>query len=805
MRILAEDLWFAARALWRRPLFAGLVVATLALGIGGNVAVFSVVDGVLLRPLPYPDPERLAIVWENDRLRGTEEEAVSAPDYQDFTEMNRSFAGLAARNRLDRTLGALAEPVRVSSARVTSGYFGLLGVRPLLGRVFLPEEEKPGNDKQVVLTEGLWRAHFGADPRVVGTQVLLDGESRTIVGVVPNEARMPGLRDEIFEPLAFGPVDRFRGRHTLRVVARLKPEATLRSAQADMSSVMKRLEELHPDDNLGRGALVRSLQDEAVGESRPALLLLFGAVALLLLMACASVANLILTRGLGRERELAIRTSLGAGPLRLFRQLLTESLLLAALGGALGALLAVWLVQLVRAFGPELPRLEQAAVDGRALGFALVAALASALVFGIVPALRAARRRPQAGLAEGGRTSGTASSLRARRALAAFELVAAVVLVAGAGLLVRSFWKLQQVDPGFDPRGVLLARVSLSGPGYSFPQGWPVHDWPAESAFVETLAAKLAASPGVRSVAFAHQGPTDAGWTTRMTIDGRPAPPPGEQDEASFRPVSAGYFETLGIPLAKGREFGRFDASGRPLVAVVNEAFAARHLPGEDPLGQRVVVFGAPREIVGVVPNERFSGLEAGPATAVYLPLAQNPQPALVVIARSASRPLDLVPALRDAVHAVDPTLALFEVASAESALASSMEERRFTLVLLGGFAAVALALAALGIYGVVSFAVSERTREMGLRMALGAEPRHVFRMVVRQGLGLSLGAIVAGTLVALALGRVLERLLFGVDARDPLTFAAVAAILLAAAFVASAVPARRATRVDPTTALRAE
>ncbi|HEY8231559.1 MAG TPA: ABC transporter permease [Vicinamibacteria bacterium] len=805
MRILLNDMWFAARALRRRPLFASLVIATLALGIGGNVAVFSVVDSVLLRPLPYPDPERLVIVWENDRLRGTDEEAVSAPDFRDFTEMNRSFAALAARARLDRTLGALAEPVRVSSARVSAGYFSLLGVRPILGRVFLAEEQEPGKDGVVVLTEGLWRARFGADPRVIGERVILDGEPRSVVGVVPAAARMPGLRDELFEPLAFGTNDQFRGRHNLRVVARLEPEATVRSAQADMSGVMKRLEELYPDDNLGRGALVRSLQDEVVGDSRPALLLLFGAVGLLLLMACASVANLILTRGLGRERELAIRTSLGAGPLRLFRQLLTESVLLAALGGAAGALLATWLVRLVRALGPELPRLDQASVDGRALGFALAASLASALVFGSLPALRAARRRPQAGLSEGGRSSGSARSQGTRKALAAFELVAAVVLVAGAGLLVRSFWKLQQVDPGFDPRGLLLARVSLSGPGYVFPKGWPVHDWPAESAFTEALTARLRANPGVQAVAFAHQGPTDPGWTTGVTIDGRPAPAPGEQDEASFRPVSAGYFQALGIPLAKGREFSRFDSAGRPLVAVVNEAFAARHFPGAEPLGQRIVVARAPREIVGVVPNERFSGLEAGPATAMYLPLAQNPQPALVVIARGAGSPLDLVPALRDAVRGIDPTLALFEVEAAEAALATSMEARRFTLLLLGTFAAVALALAAVGIYGVVSFAVTDRTREMGLRMALGAEPRHVFRMVVRQGLGLSLAAIAAGTVLALFLGRVMERLLFGVEARDPVTFAVVPAILLVAAFLASAVPARRATRVDPTTALRAE
>ena len=802
MRVLFEDLRFAAAALARRPLFAGAVVATLALGIGGNVALFSVVDGVLLRPLPYPDPERLVMVWENDRLRGSDREAVSAPDFRDFALSNRSFEALVARDRLDRTLGTLAEPVRVSSARVGAGYFGVLGVSPLLGRTFLPEEERPGNDRVVVVTEGVWRERFGADPAAVGRRVLLDGEPFTLVGVVPAQARVPGLRDQIFEPLAFGPDDQFRGRHTLRVFARLKPGASLASAQSDMSALMKRLEETYPDDNLGRGALVRSLQDEVVGNSRGALLLLFGAVGLLLMMACASVANLVLTRGVGRERELAIRTSLGAGPWRIFRQLLTESLLLACLGGALGALVAGWLVGLVRAVGPELPRLDQVAVDGRALVFALAASVLSALVFGALPALRGARQ-PQAGLREGGRTSG--GGLRARRSLAAFELAAAVVLVAGSGLLVRSFWKLQSVDPGFDPRGVLLAKVSLAGPGYAFPKGWPVNDWPAQNAFVEGLAGRLATNPAVRSIAFAHQGPTDPGWTTRVTVEGRPAPAPGEQDEASFRPVSAGYFATLGIRVTRGREFGPFDGPGRPLVAVVNDAFVARHLPGENPLGQRISVFGVSREIVGVVPNERFEGLEAGPAPAMYLPLAQNPMTALTVVVRTTGNPLDLAPGLREALRAVDPTLALFELASAEQALVRSMEERRFTLLLLGAFAAVALLLAAVGIYGVVSFAVSERTREMGVRMALGAEPRHVFRMVVRQGLGLSAAAILVGTLLALLLGRVMERMLFGVEARDPVTFAVVIVILLATAFVASAVPARRATRVDPTTALRVE
>ena len=649
MRIFLDDLWFAARALWRRPAFAGLVVATLALGIGGNVAVFSVVDGVLLRPLPYADPERIVMVWENDRLRGTDQEATSGPDFHDFVEMNRSFEALAARTGLNRTLGALAEPVRVSSARVSEHYFSLLGVRPIVGRGFLPEEFQVGGDRVVLLTEALWRARFGADPRVVGQQMLLDGEPRTLVGVVPAAARLPGLRDELFEPLAFGPG---------RAVPWPPRSGGDRAAQAGGHGPLG-TGRLERGDAAPREALPR--RQPRPGRTRP--VAAGRSDAGLTPRAVAAVRGRRVAAADGvrqrrqpdpdsgpRARARARDPDLArGGSFRLFRQLLTESLLLATGGGILGALLAVWLVRLARAFGPELPRLEQAAVDGRALGFALAASLASALVFGVVPALRAAGRRPQAGLAEGGRASATVGSLRTRKALAAFELVAAVVLLAGAGLLVRSFWKLQQVDPGFDPRGVLLARVSLSGPGYVFPESWPVHDWPAQSAFTGALAARLAAAPGVRAVAFAHQGPTNRGWTTSVTVDGRPAPAPGAEDEASFRPVSAGYFATLGIPLAKGREFTHVDAAGRPLVAVVNEAFARRHFAGEDPLGQRIVVFRSPREIVGVVPNERFSGLEAGPATAMYLPLAQNPQPALVVIVRSDREPLGMVPTLREA------------------------------------------------------------------------------------------------------------------------------------------------------------
>ena len=806
MRTLWEDLRGALRGVRRRTAFATTVVITLAVGIGGNVALFSVVDAVLLQPLPYADPDRLVVVWENDRVRGTEKEGASGPDYLDLVRMSRSYDSIGARTRLDRNLGSLAEPLRVSSARVTASYFDVLGVRPLLGRGFGPTDEEPGRDSAVLVVEGLWRRAFGADPRIVGRSVLLDGEPRTVVGVMPSHARLAGLSEEVFEPLTFTGQDLIRGRHTLRVIARLRAGTAVEAAQAEATAVMRHLEGVYPDDNRGRGAWVRPLVDEIEGEARPALVTLFAAVGLLLLMACASVANLVLTRGMSRRRELAVRTSLGAGPGRLFRLLLTENVVLGLIGGAAGVLVAVGLVRGVRGLGPaDLPRLDGVAVDARALLFALAVSLVSALVFGMLPALRGARVDPHSALKDGGRLSGGPGSRRLRRWLVAFELATAVVLVTGAGLLLRSFWELRQVDPGYDPRGVLLAHVTLSGPGYRFPEGWPVHEWPALDAFERELGPRLRRIPGAVSIALAHQGPADPGWTTRVTVEGRPDLPPGEQPEASFRPVSPGYFRTLGLPLHRGRDFGRFDGGGAPLVAIVNEAFVKTHFPGEDPLGRRIRVFGVPREIVGTVGDERFDGLEAGPAPAMYLPLRQNPQPGLTVVLRSDREPIAAVAALREAVRAASPTLALFDVTTAEGALATSVEQRRFTLVLLAGFAAVALLLAVVGVYGIVSCSLGERTREVGVRMALGAEAWHVFHLVVREGMTLAVGAVALGGASALALGRLLERLLFRVEPRDPLTFAIVAMVLLGAAFVASAVPAARAVRLDPARTLRAE
>lgn len=805
MRTLWEDLRHAVRGAWRRPGFTAVVVATLAVGIGGNVALFSVVDAVLLKPLPYPEPDRLVIIWENDRIRGTQKEGVSGPDFKDLVSMTSSYEAMAARALLDRNLGTPTDPVRVSSARVTASYFDVLGVEPLLGRRFTLEEEVPGRDTSVLLSEGLWRRAFGGDPQIVGQDLLLDGQTRTIVGVMPARATVAGLTEELFEPLAFGELETYRGVHNMRALARLRSDISVASAQADTSAVMAHLEKTYPDDNQGRGAWVVPLIDEVAGEARPGLVTLLAAVGLLLLMACASVANLVLTRGISRQQELAVRGSLGAGPARLFRQLLSESAVLGLLGGGAGVLVAAGLVRAVRILGPQdLARLDAVAIDSRALVVALGVSLLAALAFGALPALQGARTDLHTALKSGGRLA-NAGSHRLRRSLVALELVTAVVLVIGAGLLLRSFWELNQVDPGYDPDGVLLAHVNLSGPGYEFPSGWPVHDWPAFDAFEGELGTALDRVPGVTAYALAHQGPADPGWTTRVSVEGRPEVAPGELPEASFRPVSAGYFKALGVPLLRGRDFEAFDASEAPLVAIVNEAFVRNLFPGEDPLGQSIRIFGAPREIVGLVGDERFAGLEAGPGMAMYLPLAQNPMTAVTIVLRTEREPRAAIPGLRQALREVDPTLALFDVMSANEALAGSLAQRRFTLVLLAGFAGVALLLATIGVYGVVSYAAGQRTREVGVRMALGAGGPEVFRMVVREGMTLAAAAVAGGGLLALLLGRLLAPLLFRVNPQDPVTFALVALVLMSAAFAASAIPAWRAVRLDPARVLRAE
>jgi len=679
----------------------------------------------------------------------------------------------------------------------------MLGVEPLIGRTFQLEDEQLGSDV-VVLGEGVWRSRFGADPGVLGRRVELDGEPRTVVGVVPEAARLPFSNEQVFEPLVASPNLEFRGRHSILALGRLAPGVSLALAQEDMSGVMARLEEMYPDDNLGRGAVLVPFHEQLVGDVRPALLVLLAAVGAVLLVACANIANLLLARGLARSRELAVRTALGAGPWRLGRLVLTESLLLALLGGFAGIALAYAGVRTLVALGPpDLPRLEAIRVDGVALGFALGLSLLTGLVFGLLPAARGAFSPPVESLREGGRLTSGGGWMR--QLLVVGELALSVVLVVAAGLLIRSFWQLQQVEPGFRSERLLLVDLELEGPGYVFPEGWPVHDWPALNAFARELLPRLESLPRVTSVALAHQGPVSPGWTTRVVVDGRPAPAPGEQDEASFRPVSVGYFHTSGVPVVEGRGFSRFDSSQGPLVAIVNQAFVRRHFPEGSPLGERIVVFGAPRDVVGVVADVHFGGLDAATLPAMYLPLEQNPLSGLTVLVRAEGDPLSLAASVREQVAAVDPGLALFNLTTAEAALDGSLGKRRFSTALLLLFAGVALALAVVGVYGVIAYAVAQRTREMGVRLALGASPADLLRLVLRHGMALVAAALVLGFGLSAAASRLLEGLLFGVDPADPPTLVAVAALLALAALGASILPARRAMRVDPLEALRSE
>ncbi len=807
MRDLIQDLRHGLRLLARIPGFTAVAVLTLALGIGANTAIFSVVHAVLLRPLSLPSPERLVMVWENDRLRGTRQERASAPDFQDFRAQATVFEALSAWQSTDATLTGAGEPERLVAARVSANYFTLLGVPPLLGRAFLPEEEKIGRHRVAVLGHGLWRRRFGADRDILGKTVTLEGESFTVVGVAPARAALPLNAEELWAPLALQGSDLFRGVHRLRVYARLKPGIALEQAQIEMTAIMRRLEAAYPDDNQGRGAVVVSLHDQLVRDARPVLLLLEAAVGIVLLIACVNVASLLLARASGRSREIAVRAALGAGRGRILRQALAENLVLAVLGLGLGLLLAAWTVDLVRTAGPrDVPRLDQVGLNGQVLGFAALVTLLAWAVFTVAPALRLGRTDLMPVLREGGPGAlGPAGRERLRHGLLIAEVALSTLLLIGAGLLIRSLARLAAVDPGFDPRNVVTLGLQLPPARYPMPRVWPILEWPQVTAFQDRLLETVSALPGVRSAALAVGTPASATWTTRMTVVGRPEPPPGHQDEVYYRPVSEDYFRAAGLPVLKGRGFDARDDGRRPLVVVINQSFAKRYFPDQDPLGQRVKLYGVAREVVGVAGDEKFLGLASEAPPAAYLPFRQGLLDSLSLIVRAAGDALALAPSLHKVIWSLDPNLAVFDVVTLEQALAESLAQRRFTMRLLGAFAALALLLAVVGIYGVVSSTVGRRTHEIGLRMALGAARRDVLRLVVRHVLLLTVAGVGLGLAAALALSRLLAGLLFGVGPRDPVTFLAAALILTGVALAAGFLPARRATRVDPMVALRYE
>ncbi len=801
MRALWQDVRYGVRALAKSPGFTAVAALSLALGIAGTTAIFSVIDQVLLRPLPFAEPERLVIVWENDRLRGTQRERASMPDFLDFRAQARVFDALSAWQSADLTLTGQAEPERVVVGRVSANFFEMLGAKPLLGRTFAADEEQAGKHRVAVLSHKLWQQRFGANPNVLSGAITLDLDAQpyTVIGVMPPEGRILGNQDDLWIPASPIPNDKFRGIHGTRVYARLKPGVSREQAQSEMTTIMRRLEEQYRDDNEGRGAVVVPLHEELVGDLRQPLLILFGAVGLVLLIACVNVANLLLVRGSARQREIAIRAALGAGRGRMIRQLLMENIPLAALGAAAGVVLSVWGVELLRAAGPQdIPRLERASVDARALGFALAVSAAIWFIFSLWPAvkvsaapsLRASTSRPRAA---------------ASRLLVVSEVGLAALLLIGAGLLIRSFWRLLSIDPGYDPKNVLALSLQLSPTRYPFPKGWPILEWSQVTRFQDQLLEKVKALPGVESAALGTSTPLTGGWTTRMTIAGRPAPPPGQQDEPNLRLISEDYFRVARIPLRIGRVFSPQDDDRRPKVGIVNESFVRRYFPAEDPLGHRVNVYGVERQIIGVVANEKFAGLTRETPPAVYLPYRQNPLSSMTLMVRTAQDPLALSSAVQKEVSSLDRDLALFDVMTLEQALSLALAQRRFTMLLLAVFAATALALAAIGLYGVVAYWVTRRTGEIGVRMALGAQPGHVLGLVLIQGFRLAVIGVAAGALGAAALTRFLKSQLFGVTTTDPLTFLSVPILLLVIALAACYLPARRAARVSPMVALRYE
>jgi putative ABC transport system permease protein len=807
MSAVGQDLRYSLRTLRKSPGFAAAAVGILALGIGANTALFSVVDAVLLRPLPFPEPGRMMRLQEAPPPPAEPGSAgpVSPANYLDWRGQSHAFAALAAYRGGSLTWTGRQEPEALTAATVAGDFFSVLAVRPLLGRVFAPGEEEPGHDDVVILSQALWQSRFGSDPQVLGRELLLDGRRHTVVGVVPalRVAAWYPATVQVWKPLAWTAEERaVRGERSLNVIARLKPGVDRLQARAEVDTLAGRLAREYPDTDKGWSAIVQPLHDYLVGRVRPALLLLLGAVAFVLLIACANVANLVLVRTLGRSKEMAIRGTLGASRGRLVQQLVAEALLLALAGAVLGLYLAHFGVALLVGFlGNLLPHGLDVHVDLRILAFTLGISLFAGLAAGLAPAwffLRSDLHRAlQRGLR---RTDATVGGRRTRGALVVAEVALSLVLLLGAALTVESLGVLQRDDPGCDPHGVLTLVLGLPRQQYPEPR--------QQSAFFDRVLTRLRALPGVEAAATVDWLPlTEPGLNEPVAIAGRTTGALAEQPQVAVRLISPGYLRTLRIALRRGRDFTAADALDRPAVALISESMARRFWPGEDPLGKRLILGLAPhvsQEVVGVVADVKVDGLRvAGPVPTVYQPMAQRPWLATTFVVRTKTRPESLVPAVTRAIHAEDRGLPLLEVATLDSAVADMLSQERFNMLLLSAFAGLALLLAAVGIYSVLSYTVGRRVQEIGVRMALGAQVRDVLRLVVVEGMRPTLLGIVLGLGAVLALGRALAGLFFGVSVADPILFGAVALLLAGVALLASAGPAWRAARVSPSEALQ--
>ncbi|HKP82323.1 MAG TPA: ABC transporter permease, partial [Pyrinomonadaceae bacterium] len=792
---LSQDLRYALRGLRKHRGFTAVAVITLALGIGANTAIFTVINTVLLRPLPYERPDQLVVLMETVAERPA---GVSYPNFVDWRNQSTSLENVVAvRNRESFNLTGAGESERLQGRLVSANFLSTLGVKPIRGRDFAAEEDQPGANPVAIISHALWQRRFGADESILGKQLTLNGQQFTVIGVTPPNFQYETEAD-VSVPIGLS-AERFKLRGKDPGVisfARLRPGTSIESANAELNTIAARLEQQYPDTNTGRRVRLESLRENVVGDVRPTLLTLLGAVGFVLLIACANVANLLLTRSAGRQKEMAIRTALGAGRARILRQLFTESVVLALAGGVVGLLLAIWGTSVISSYIPEgIPRMGELGIDGRVLLFTLGASLLTGVFFGLAPALQSSDSNLTETLKEGERNSSRGHN-RAGKLLVISEVALTLVLLVGAGLLVKSFWRLSQVDPGFDPQNVLAMQIAVSA---------RPEEGPKVNGFLSDLQSRIKTLPGVQSVSVSNGLPFEGANFPPFIIEGQQPPPPGQDPTGLLYTVSTDYFKTMGIALVRGRLFSSQDTRESPQVALIDEIFARNYFPNQDPIGRRFKL-NTPdaenREIVGVVRHVEHAGLEGQTAnTAEFyfnfdqLPIATLPRYVRRVnlLVRTTVEPLSLAGSVRNQISALDKNQAVFNVRTMEQTLSRSVAARRFSMILLGVFAMLALTLAAVGIYGVISYSVAQRTREVGIRMALGANTTDVIKLVVRDGLKLVLIGVGVGLAGALALTRMMTTLLFGVTPTDAVTYATVALGLIVVALIACCIPARRA------------
>ncbi len=801
MRNIWQDLRYGARMLLKTPGFTLIAVITLALGIGATSTLFSFVNGILLRPLPYQDSERLMLVGEISSKRGPMG-GISFPNLLDWREQNQVFTGIAAWGSGGYTLTGNGDPEQLPGSSISYNTFEVLGVPPALGRTFSAEEDQPEHDLVVILGHGLWEKRFGANREIIGQKIMVSNRSRTVVGVMPPGFRFPEIA-ELWVPLALDTRRWTRNDHGLGCIARLKPGISPAQAQADMNVVARRIEEQNPITNEGMGVTLALLHEGLVSNYRQALLILLGVVGLVLLIACANVANLLLSRASVRQKEVAIRAAIGAGRWRIFRQLLTESFLLGVIGGALGLALAFGGLKLLLAAIPvELPFWMKINIDIRVLGFTAGISLLTGVIFGTVPAFQATQVDLNKSLKEGGRSATGASHHRLRRLLVITEVGLSFILLIGAGLMMRSFLRLQQVKPGFNPENVLTMRVGLPGSKYDTPE--------KRSAFFKELLARAGAISGVQAAGATSNLPLLGGWGRSLTVESFPVLSVGQAPMIRHHVITPDYLKAIGIPILQGRDFTETDTREGLKVTIIDERLAREYWPGQSPLGKRIR-FGPPESnepwhtIVGVVGNVKNESLSVTQSKSVYIPHAQTSIGGMGLAVRAAAGSESLAAAIRNKVKEIDPNIPLAQVRTMTEVVARSVWQPRLYSILFGVFAGVALLLASVGIYGVMAYSVAQRTHEIGIRLALGAQRGNVLRLVVVQGMMLACIGILTGLIGALALTRMMESMLFEVSTADPMTFGSVATLLVIIALLACFIPARRATKVDPIVALRFE